>query len=337
MVEELLRRNILQRVEKFPAPDFFPPPNHINCTMIIKTFRPNELMLNTITLYGVISEPSLTSLDLMTHLSSAIEKYLGIFKADAYNLNMHVTALISDYISRKILTAEELEHKAAAFKLPYKANYCLHCYAFANYTISLAYYMLKRIKALYPYATLLVYGNYVLALINTDIGPKEDGHQAISQRELSYMYTSNYFCGISDRFCNLSELRNAYLQATAAIEVGRTLNPKEHVFRYSDYIIYHLLWCCGKEISLQNLYYKPLDVIRSDPKYSTDNMTLLETYLKNDRNVSVTAGLLHLHRNSVLYRLRKIEDMLGVSLDDPDLRLWLLLSFKTLHLLKCQT
>ena len=39
-----------------------------------------------------------------------------------------------------------------------------------------------------------------------------------------------------------------------------------------------------------------------------------------------------MHRNSVIYRLNKIQEILGLDLDDPDVRLRLLISFKILEL-----
>ena len=66
---------------------------------------------------------------------------------------------------------------------------------------------------------------------------------------------------------------------------------------------------------------------------SNNNLHLLRYYLLSERSISSTAQLLHLHRNSVIYRLGKIEKTLGVDLDDPDVRLRLLISLKILELL----
>jgi sugar diacid utilization regulator len=52
----------------------------------------------------------------------------------------------------------------------------------------------------------------------------------------------------------------------------------------------------------------------------------LATYLDQQGSIVRTAQVLHLHRNAVTYRLRRITDLLGVDLDDPDQRLALQLA-----------
>ena len=46
----------------------------------------------------------------------------------------------------------------------------------------------------------------------------------------------------------------------------------------------------------------------------------LATYLDQQGSIVRTAQALHLHRNAVTYRLRRITDLLGVDLDDPEQR-----------------
>ena len=68
--------------------------------------------------------------------------------------------------------------------------------------------------------------------------------------------------------------------------------------------------------------------------YKSSNLYLLRTYLIHERNISQTAKLLYMHRNSVIYRISRIRELLNVDLDNPDIRLLLLISFKVLELLK---
>jgi DNA-binding PucR family transcriptional regulator len=65
--------------------------------------------------------------------------------------------------------------------------------------------------------------------------------------------------------------------------------------------------------------------------YDTENGTNLEltlhTYLKNSCSTTDTAKALYLHRNSVIYRLRRIEELCDIDLDDTDTRFRLRLSY----------
>lgn len=47
----------------------------------------------------------------------------------------------------------------------------------------------------------------------------------------------------------------------------------------------------------------------------------LRSYLDNRSSIGLTADAMNLHRNTVTTRLRRIRDLLGVDLDDPDERL----------------
>jgi purine catabolism regulator len=60
-----------------------------------------------------------------------------------------------------------------------------------------------------------------------------------------------------------------------------------------------------------------------DKRTGSDLVATLKAYLDNERNVSKTADALFMHRNSIKYRLEKIESLLTSDLNDPDNRLLL--------------
>jgi hypothetical protein len=64
-----------------------------------------------------------------------------------------------------------------------------------------------------------------------------------------------------------------------------------------------------------------------------ENQQLLETlatYLKHESNVARTARLLDVHRNTIIARISRIEEILHASLDDPDLKLALRIAIRAL-------
>lgn len=58
-----------------------------------------------------------------------------------------------------------------------------------------------------------------------------------------------------------------------------------------------------------------------DRKRSSDLIRTLSVYFDTGANASETADRLFLHRNSLLYRLERIQELTGLDLKEPDARL----------------
>jgi DNA-binding PucR family transcriptional regulator len=54
---------------------------------------------------------------------------------------------------------------------------------------------------------------------------------------------------------------------------------------------------------------------------------VLRTYLRHERRAAETATELHMHRNNVAYRVGRIEELLGIDLNDWRVRQNLMTSF----------
>lgn len=64
-------------------------------------------------------------------------------------------------------------------------------------------------------------------------------------------------------------------------------------------------------------------LLAQTPHRRRESLRTLRTYLDTGRSIGETASRLHLHRNSVRYRIERIRDLLDVDLDDPDQRLFI--------------
>ena len=65
---------------------------------------------------------------------------------------------------------------------------------------------------------------------------------------------------------------------------------------------------------------------------NSDLYDTLREYIDCERSLSRTAAALFTHRNTVLYRIRKCQDMLGNDLDSAEKRLYIRISMQTLEL-----
>ena len=67
-----------------------------------------------------------------------------------------------------------------------------------------------------------------------------------------------------------------------------------------------------------------------DVNNGTDYLKILWFYLKNERNATNTAQELHMHRNTVLYHIDKIQQRFDFDMGLKSARDWMLACFKSL-------
>ena len=83
-----------------------------------------------------------------------------------------------------------------------------------------------------------------------------------------------------------------------------------------------------KAVDVSELLHPAIEVIRNyDQKNQANLLHTLDVYLQNDCNAQHCGRLLFLHRNSLVYRIHRIQEIAGVDLSDPDERSYLRLSF----------
>ncbi len=68
-------------------------------------------------------------------------------------------------------------------------------------------------------------------------------------------------------------------------------------------------------------------IVEYDSRTRSDLTDTLRAYLEHGGNLASTADHLFLHRNSVLYRLQRIEDLCGLNVRDRRTRLLLLVAW----------
>lgn len=138
--------------------------------------------------------------------------------------------------------------------------------------------------------------------------------------------------GIGRDSTNPEELYKSYQEAKVAYEVGLLLNIPTPFFNGLglERILY--------KHDLQDVkeYYD--HTLGKLEKYDQDHggelMHTLEFYAANQYDVTKTADALFLHRNTLRYRFKKIEEILDKKLDDMNVRLNITAAFKIKQLRK---
>jgi purine catabolism regulator len=77
-------------------------------------------------------------------------------------------------------------------------------------------------------------------------------------------------------------------------------------------------------------------LIEHDDRHNGELVRTLDAYLHSNGNKNLTARALQLQRRSVYYRLGRIEQLIGGSLDDPELRVRLYVALRAREMLPAE-
>ncbi|KPU45688.1 purine catabolism regulatory protein [Oxobacter pfennigii] len=130
--------------------------------------------------------------------------------------------------------------------------------------------------------------------------------------------------------CNrLNEFKRSIMEANKSLKIIRACNKVNTVRSYAELGVYRLFFKIQDTDELKSIYYDAVEpLIKYDKNNNSDLLSTLEIYLDEDENISNTSKKMFLHRNTLKYRLAKIQEILGYNFDNVNQLFILRLAFK---------
>jgi len=132
---------------------------------------------------------------------------------------------------------------------------------------------------------------------------------------------------------NLSELATAFRDARTALQIGAAVGHRGPVADAAELEPFMLLGGLARDPQAADVALTVVQpLVDYDFESGRDLLGTIETYLATGGNTSSTARQLSLNRHSLIYRLRKSEELTGRNLGDPADRFVVDLSIKLFRL-----
>ena len=169
------------------------------------------------------------------------------------------------------------------------------------------------------------YTKNIIALINVN-NTSLDTLNTLFPQILNYIKENNpnYIVniGIGTRQKSLEKYKLSYEQASKCINLAIKQKQKNMIYYYEQLGLYQLFYDINNKTLLENFVHNILySLMAYDKKYNTNLIQTLEVYLNKNCNLNQTAETLFIHRNTIKYRLQRIEEITNTSLDDAFTRL----------------
>lgn len=166
-----------------------------------------------------------------------------------------------------------------------------------------------------------VFFNYVESVID------------VSMKELAKLFFWNQDCrtemfwGIGQAEMGIEKIGVSYRQALDVIDMKKRGITDAGMSLYRELGLYKILLPMKREKILIDFYTQYLQpLIHYDKTNKTDYLLLLECYFRNNGNINETSCQLYLHRNTINYKLNKIEKILHCDLSNMEDRTKLIIA-----------
>lgn len=186
---------------------------------------------------------------------------------------------------------------------------------------SIYYWLCGRLETLFPESAAFPYKDFIILVLPDN--PRMDYIFSKSLPEL--LEQVDFYLNVSNRCISLDLIRECYKQTILTASYGH--EKKKRIFFFRDY---------ASDLTVREITNMknwdawihtgiPL-LLAHDEKHGTDYLNTLFQLVEKNFVLMDTADALFIHRNSLLYRLKKMEQIMGCSLSNPQNRFYLSLS-----------
>ncbi len=271
----------------------------------------------------------------MHHLGSFIELCLRQHMLFRLNMGNDIRQFFTDYLDGKVFEESQLQHSLHFLNWNMHDRYlCLRLESdHQNEQMHSSMATLGHIEAQIPDGCAFIYHQGIAVIVN--LSYDDSSISDILSALAIILREGLYKLGASSVIQDFLQLPQAYFQAVAALELGKKSGSMIWCYRFDDYILDYVLDQSTTQISPELLCHQSLSVLRKyDKENNTELFRTLDVYLSLERNALQTANTLFIHRSTLFYRLERIQKLTKLNLDDPQVRLVLLLSFSMARIQK---
>jgi len=110
----------------------------------------------------------------------------------------------------------------------------------------------------------------------------------------------------------IKEVSRSYKEAKMALDVGKIFFAEREIVAYSELGIGRLIY--QLPIPLCKMFIREIFGGKSPDEFDEETLTTIHKFFENSLNVSETSRQLFIHRNTLVYRLDKLQKSTGLDL-----------------------
>lgn len=118
--------------------------------------------------------------------------------------------------------------------------------------------------------------------------------------------------GIGSVSSQMKDIAKSFKEATTAIEVGAVFDTEKNIISFENLGIGRLIY--QLPIPLCEMFMTEVFGENLPDTFDEETLTTINKFFENNLNVSETSRQLYVHRNTLVYRLEKLEKSTGLDI-----------------------
>jgi sugar diacid utilization regulator len=235
--------------------------------------------------------------------------------------------LLKDLLEGKIIDEETIEERIKFLDWNLKKNIYIMAIRPEVLGIHAVSTIVSNLQDRISGSRAIFYNQDIILVFSQDEDISKDEEKLLLFKK--FLQRERMYAGISRSFKSLIDIHEHYNQAIEALGIGKDIYSRENLFYYEDCAMYILFENFRDLKNLKSLCHPALFVLSEyDKKNGTDFMQCLRNYLIFDKNPAKVASVMFVHRNTINYRINKIQEITNIDFDNYEINLHLAISFK---------
>lgn len=273
---------------------------------------------------------NLTNMDqqMLYLLKKAIDQQMKKDEFIRNNRGFHYENFLKDLLDGKIAVGKQFAHRMNYVKEEFSGNlYCMVIETARSSSTLNTMHVRSLFETTFPNTMTLMYNGGIIILLRL---PGQQILQADDYRKISDICLEyGLYAGMGNCFQNILHLPEYYHQGLRSIELGICQKNEPSLFLYQDYYLSHMTTVFAQKESPETFCHPQLKILLDyDKKNGTNLSYILYMWLICERNSATAAQTMYMHRNTLVYRLKKINSLISVDYESYLERQHIILSYE---------
>ncbi|WKY44028.1 helix-turn-helix domain-containing protein [Eubacteriaceae bacterium ES2] len=176
------------------------------------------------------------------------------------------------------------------------------------------YYLKRIVQNFFNRQTVIIYNGQLVLLL--DSRTREIQELAAFDNLLQ---ENDCTAGVSMVFYHLYDFCEHYTQASNALSLGDQLTGSSRIRTYDDLIVPHMILSFSGQTNIRNLIHPIVETLKTvDKQKGSQLLNSLMAYIRHNQDTTLTAKFLHIHYNTLKYRISRIVEITGLDFNDSE-------------------